>query len=176
MDGPPALTLAMEADKGKFMKDPPVKRTDGIITAKMLFKIIAQAVFMAVVVMLEYLYDFVGAGLGSVTTAVFCIFVIFQLFNAFNCRKMGGESVFKGFADNKIMLLVFGATFLFQIIITQVLCGFFGTTPMSLQTWCKIIGVCMLTVVFSEVYKLVYRSIIKAFPRKKAVKVLQNKG
>lgn len=161
MDGPPALTLAMEADRGQFMKDMPVKRTDGIITPKMLFKIILQGAFMALVVVMEYLYDFIGAGLGSTKTAVFCIFVIFQLFNAFNCRKTGRDSVFSGFADNKPMLLVFGATFLLQIVITQVLCGFFATRPLSIQTWLKIIGVCSLTVVFSECYKLAYRLIIK---------------
>ena len=159
MDGPPALTLAMEGDRGKFMNDPPVKRTDGIITPKTLIKIIFQGAFMAFVIMLEYLYDFVGAGFGRVATAVFCIFVIFQLFNAFNCRKMGGESIFSGFADNKLMLIVFGATFLLQIVITQFLCGFFGTSPLPLNVWVKIIGVCALTVVFSEGYKLVYRVI-----------------
>ncbi|MBQ7373115.1 MAG: HAD-IC family P-type ATPase [Clostridia bacterium] len=157
MDGPPALTLAMERDKGKFMNRNPVRRSDGILTKTMTARIIFQGCFMALIIMFEYLYDFLGVGLTKVPTAVFCIFVIFQLFNAFNCRKIGSESIFSGFGDNKLMVYTFGATFLFQIVMTQFLGGFIGTTPLPLNAWLKIIGVCLLTVVFSESYKLFYR-------------------
>ncbi len=157
MDGPPALTLAMEGDKGKFMNAKPVNREDGIVTFTMLVRIIFQGVFASAVIIFEYLYDFIGVGVGGITTAIFCMFVIFQLLNAFNCRKIGSESIFSGIGDNKIMLVTFGATFLFQIIITQFLCGFFGTTPLTLTVWLKIIGVCLFSVIFSEIYKFIYR-------------------
>ncbi len=161
MDGPPALTLAMEKDRGKFMNRSPVKRTDSILTPTMAMRILFQGCFMALLIMLEYLYDFLGAGVGRVSTAVFCIFVIFQLFNVFNCRKIGSESIFSGFGDNKLMVGVFGATFFFQIIMTQFLGGFFGTKPLPFVVWAKIIGVCLLTVIFSESYKLFYRILKK---------------
>ncbi len=157
MDGPPALTLAMETDKGKFMKARPVKREDSILTKSMIFQIALQGIFTALVILLEYLYDFMGVGRQNVPTVVFCAFVMFQLFNAFNCRKISSESIFSGFADNKLMLYVFGATFLFQIVITQYLCGFFATEPLSLAVWLKIIVVGLSTVIFSEGYKLFYR-------------------
>ena len=157
MDGPPALTLAMEGDKGKFMNAKPVKREDGIVTFTMLVRIIFQGAFASTVIILEYLYDFIGVGVGGITTVIFCMFVIFQLLNAFNCRKIGSESILSGIGDNKIMLATFGATFLFQIIITQFLCGFFGTTPLTFAVWLKIIGVCLFSVIFSEIYKFVYR-------------------
>lgn len=161
MDGPPALTLAMEKDRGKFMNRSPVKRTDAILTPTMAMRILFQGCFMALLIMLEYFYDFLGAGVGKVSTAVFCIFVIFQLFNAFNCRKIGSESIFSGLGDNKLMLGVFGATFFFQILMTQFLGGFFGTEPLPFVVWIKIIGVCLLTIVFSESYKLFYRILKK---------------
>lgn len=157
MDGPPALTLAMEKDKGEFMTRRPVKRSDAILTKTMCARILFQGCFMAFVIIMEYLYDFLGAGVNGVSTAVFCLFVIFQLFNAFNCRKIGSESIFSGFADNKLMLCVFSATFLFQIIMTQFLGGFFMTVPLPIDVWLKIIGVCLFTIVFSETYKLFYR-------------------
>ena len=157
MDGPPALTLAMESDKGKFMRAKPVKRDEGILTKSMIFRIALQGAFTSAVILLEYLYDFMGVGLQNIPTVVFCIFVMFQLFNAFNCRKIGRESIFNGLSDNKPMLYVFGATFLFQIVITQLLCGFFATVPLSFLTWLKIIGVSLSTVIFSEIYKLFYR-------------------
>lgn len=157
MDGPPALTLAMEADKGKFMNAKPVRREDGILTRAMVFRIALQGMFTAVIILLEYLYDFMGVGLKNIPTVVFCTFVMCQLFNAFNCRKIGSQSIFSGLADNKPMLYVFGATFLFQIVITQFLCGFFATVPLSLAIWLKIIGVSLCSVIFSEIYKLCYR-------------------
>lgn len=161
MDGPPALTLAMEADRGKFMKSRPIKRSEPILTKSMIFRIALQGVFTAIVILLEYLYDFMGVGSQNIPTVVFCMFVICQLFNAFNCRKIGSESIFLGLADNKPMLYVFGATFLFQIVITQFLCGFFATNPLSILIWLKIIGVGLLTVAFSESYKLFYRVLKK---------------
>ena len=91
----------------------------------MILRIALQGGFTGIIILLEYLYDFMGVGVQNISTVVFCTFVMFQLFNAFNCRKIGRESIFSGLADNKPMLLVFGATFLFQIIITQYLCAFF---------------------------------------------------
>ncbi|MBR2384735.1 MAG: calcium-translocating P-type ATPase, PMCA-type [Clostridia bacterium] len=172
MDGPPALTLAMEADVGKFMKSRPVKRSEPILTRSMISRIALQGVFSAIVIVLEYLYDFMGVGFQNIPTVVFCTFVMFQLFNAFNCRKIGSESIFNGLADNKLMLYVFGATFLFQIVITQFLCDFFATVPLSFVTWLKIILVSSSTITFSEIYKLFYR-ILKA--NTKSVKASANK-
>jgi Ca2+-transporting ATPase len=111
--------------------------------------------------MAQYLYDFLGVGYERVKTSVFCLFVIFQLFNAFNCRKTGSESVFVDFGRNKMMTAVFVATFLFQIVITQYLCGFFSTLPLTPIAWIKIIATCGTCVVFSEGYKLVYRIMTK---------------
>ena len=160
MDGPPALTLAMEADTGKFMKSRPVRRDEAILTSSMIFRIALQGGFTALVILLEYFYDFLGVGIQKIPTVVFCMFVMFQLFNAFNCRKIGSESVFTSLAGNKLMVYVFGATFLFQIIITQFLCGFFATVPLSLIVWLKIILISSSTVVFSEIYKFIYRAFV----------------
>jgi Ca2+-transporting ATPase len=157
MDGPPALTLAMEADTGKFMKSKPVRRDEAILTKSMIFRIALQGGFTALVILLEYLYDFMGVGAQNIPTVVFCLFVMFQLFNAFNCRKIGSESIFKDLMGNKIMLGVFALTFVFQIVITQFMCGFFGTVPLSLFAWIKIISVCLLSVIFSEICKFCYK-------------------
>ncbi len=161
MDGPPALTLGMESGGERFMTAKPVKRTDGIVTFSMLMKIILHAVFASVIVIMEYLYDFLGVGALGKETALFCLFVMFQLFNAFNCRKTGSESVFSSFGNNKPMVFVFGATFLLQILTAQVFCGFFGTVPLSPVVWGKIILTAATTIVFAESYKLVYRTLKK---------------
>ena len=167
MDGPPALTLGLERGGKDVLSRKPVKRTDGIVTPKMLVRIVAQGAYMATLIVLQYLFDFLGAGINLVPTTLFCMFVIFQLFNAFNCRKLSGESVFEAIGNNKLMVVVFAVTFAFQILITQVLGGFFKTEPLPLVLWAKIIGVCSTCVLFSEIYKLFYRLMKKNSARKK---------
>ena len=167
MDGPPALTLGLERGGKDVLSRKPVKRTDGIVTPKMLVRIVAQGAYMATLTVLQYLFDFLGAGINLVPTTLFCMFVIFQLFNAFNCRKLSGESVFESIGNNKLMVVVFAVTFAFQILITQVLGGFFKTEPLPPVIWAKIIGVCSTCVLFSEIYKLFYRLMKKNSPRKK---------
>ncbi len=167
MDGPPALTLGLERGGKDVLSRKPVKRTDGIVTPKMLVRIVAQGAYMATLTVLQYLFDFLGAGINLVPTTLFCMFVIFQLFNAFNCRKLSGESVFESIGNNKLMVIVFAVTFAFQILITQVLGGFFKTEPLPPVIWAKIIGVCSTCVLFSEIYKLFYRLMKKNSPRKK---------
>ena len=68
-----------------------------------------------------------------------------------------------------MMLVVFGVTFAFQILITQNLGGFFKTRPLPLMLWLKIIGVCSTCVLFSEVYKLFYRLAFSGKKRDAAV-------
>lgn len=157
MDGPPALTLALEtADKG-VMREKPVKRTDEVLTRTMLVKIALHGAYAAAVLIAQYKFDFLGVGSQKVPTSVFCLFVTFQLVNAFNCRKIGGESVFKGFLSNKIMVATFAATFAFQIIITQFFGEFFKIIPLCAIDWLKIAATAFTVLVFSELYKLVYR-------------------
>ncbi len=167
MDGPPALTLGLERGGKDVLSRKPVKRTDGIVTPKMFLRIVAQGAYMATLIVLQYLFDFLGAGINLVPTTLFCMFVIFQLFNAFNCRKLSGESVFESIGNNKLMVVVFAVTFAFQILIVQVLGGFFKTEPLPPALWLKIIGICSTCVLFSEVYKLFYRLMKKNSPRKK---------
>ena len=169
MDGPPALTLGTEKGGSEVLKHKPVKRTDEILTKKMMIRVVVQGAYMATLITLEYLFDFLRAGRELLPTALFCMFVMFQLFNAFNCRKLSGESIFESIGNNKLMLVVFGVTFAFQILITQNLGGFFKTRPLPLMLWLKIIGVCSTCVLFSEVYKLFYRLAFSGKKRDAAV-------
>ncbi|MGL6293904.1 hypothetical protein [Eubacterium aggregans] len=52
---------------------------------------------------------------------------------------MTPTSIFKNFFNNRLMLLVFGLTFLLQVIITQHGGIFYGTITLSLTMWLKII-------------------------------------
>lgn len=158
MDGPPALTLALESADESALSARPVKRTDGILSRSMIVKIILHGVYAAVVLLAEYAFDFLCVGSEKVLTAVFCLFVVFQLFNAFNCRAVGSESLTKSFMKNKVMVVVFALAFAFQVFTTQFVGGFFGIVPLEAVEWLKIVAVGFTTVLFAETYKFLYRA------------------
>lgn len=157
MDGPPALTLGLENHGDTFMEDKPVKRSDDIVTKKMLFRVLLHAVYICAVLILQLKLDFIGCGTKGMKTVIFSTFILFQLFNAFNARELGSVSVFSTLKSNKPMLLVFGITFLLQVILSQFLGGFFGTVALSIITWIKMIVTAFSIVLLSEIYKFIKR-------------------
>ncbi len=157
MDGPPALTLGLESASKNLMKQKPVKRTDGIVTGKMLIRIIFNGLFISAVMVCEYITGFIGGGLSERKGIIFSLFVLFQLFNAFNCRELGAESIFKSVGKNKVMVWTFALVFVLHVFIVQVGYSLFGIAPISLISWLKCIGVATTIIIISEAYKLLYR-------------------
>lgn len=157
MDGPPALTLGLENHGDTFMEDKPVKRSDDIVTKKMLFRVLLHAVYICAVLILQLKLDFIGCGSKGMKTVIFSTFILFQLFNAFNARELGSVSVFSALKSNKPMLLVFGITFLLQVVLSQFLGGFFGTVALPFITWVKMIVTAFSIVLLSEIYKFIKR-------------------
>lgn len=161
MDGPPALTLGLEPNYDDLMSRPPTKRSENIISRAMMGRIAVTAVYMSVVFLCQYVFNFMGATETQMSTVLFTMFALFQLFNAFNCRELHSTSIFKNLLKNKLMLLVVGCTFVLQILIIQFAGAFFGTVPLDLTMWGKIFGLTCSVVVLSELVKLVGRGIRK---------------
>ncbi len=157
MDGPPGLTLGLEVRGNEQMREKPVKRSDDIVTKKMLIRVLIHAVYICSILISQYKFDFIGAGKEGMKTVIFSTFILFQLFNAFNARELGSVSVFKNLKSNKPMLLVFGITFLLQVVLSQYLGGFFGTVALSFEVWLKMILTASSIVLISEIYKLIKR-------------------
>ncbi len=161
MDGPPALTLGMEGADRNLMKGKPVKRTDSIVSLKMLIRIVFNGVFVATIMVLQHLFNFLNVSKTEETNALFTLFISFQLFNAFNSRELGGESIFKGASKNKIMAYTFLAVFLLHFMIVQLLPWVFSVNPMSLKSWIKILLTASSIIFFSEVAKLLFNPLIR---------------
>lgn len=157
MDGPPALTLGFESVGDAVMKQKPVKRGENIVNRKMLLRIIFNAVFMAGTVLLQIKTNFLSVEESEKKGAVFTLFILFQLFNAFNSRKLGKESVFKGFSKNRIMIFTFTAVFLLQVLIVEAAYKVFGINPLGFITWVKLFFTASLIVAVNEAYKFAYR-------------------
>ncbi len=157
MDGPPALTLGLEPNYSDLMSRRPTARQDNIISKTMFCRIGITAVYMSVVFLCQYYFNFLGVAAEQGPTVLFTMFVLFQLFNAFNCRELHTESIFKHLFKNKLMLVVVGLTFVLQIIIIQFAGAFFGTVPLPLNVWLELFAVAVSVVVFSELIKLFLR-------------------
>ncbi len=155
MDGPPALTLGLEPIRGDLMKNKPTSRNSSIVTGIMLSNIVITGVFMSIVIILQEVYNFLGAADASKSTVVFTLFVLFQLINAFNARELGNVSIFKHIANNKTMLIVFLGTFILQFLITQFGASSFGTVPLDLTMWIKLIATSLSIVLVGEFVKFI---------------------
>lgn len=157
MDGPPALTLGLEAMDVSLMNGKPVPRSESIVTVKMLLRILIHGGYIAAVFLLQLAFNFLNVPTAETSTALFTLFVLFQLFNAFNSRELGKRSIFFGFSRNRWMPIAFGLTFLLHVFIVQFGSGLFGGAPLSLASWGKVIALASSVVVLSEVYKAIYR-------------------
>lgn len=161
MDGPPALTLGLEPIRDDLMSRKPTARSESIISREMMVRIAVNGVFMCLVCMAQMKFNFLGIGAEEVSTAVFTMFVLFQLFNALNCRELGDKSIFPNFIKNKLMLGAFVIAFALQIIITQFGGKVFGTVPLEVLDWLKVLGVSLSIIVLDEVVRLVRRLVGK---------------
>lgn len=162
MDGPPALTLGLEPNYNDLMGRQPTKRDENIVSKAMLVRIAITGIYISIVFLWQYVFNFLDATADQMPTVLFTLFALFQLFNAFNCRELHSVSIFKNLFKNKLMLLVVGCTFILQILIIQFAGGFFGTIPLDFIMWLKLFGASSSVVILSEIVKLFWRKASRA--------------
>lgn len=161
MDGPPALTLGLEPNYADLMSRKPTKRDENIISKFMLGRISITAIYMSIIFLAQYIFNFLHVPEEQMTTVLFTMFVLFQLFNSFNCRELHSESIFKHLFKNKLMLIVVGSTFVLQILIIQFAGAFFSTVPLELSMWIKLFGIAISVLILSELIKFIWRHATK---------------
>lgn len=161
MDGPPALTLGLEPVRDDIMDRPPIPRNAGIITGGMLSRIVFNGVFISSVFLLQTYFNILGGTKEQQPAILFTLFVVFQLMNAFNSRELSDRSLLKHLSKNKLMLLVFGITFLLQVVITQFGGAVYNTVPLPAGMWLKIIAAGSSVIAVAELFKLVKRLLHK---------------
>ncbi|SHE49335.1 calcium-translocating P-type ATPase, PMCA-type [Clostridium fallax] len=162
MDGPPALSLGLESLRKNLMDKKPVKRDASIITREMVFKIISNGIYMIIMLIALQSFKFLGGTLGQQETIVFSVFVLFQLFNAFNSRELGNESIISCLGKNKVMVISVLCTFVAHVLIVQFAGAVFGTVPLTLGLWIKVIVFSATIILYSEIVKALSRSFEKA--------------
>ena len=161
MDGPPALTLGMEPIRNSLMDRKPTPRNAPIVTKPMLWGILFNGLLISVLFMIQNEFNVLGCPPEQKTTVGFTLFVVFQLANAFNCRELTDQSILKNLTHNHLMLGVFALTFLLQVVITQYGGAVFGTVPLPLEMWGKVVLGGLSIIPIYEIFKLIKRLIKK---------------
>lgn len=161
MDGPPALALGLEPIRNSVLKRKPVNRKSSIITGVMLKTIVMNALLISGIILVQMLFNPLGATPEEMETVLFGLFAFCALFNAFNCREIGASSILPYFMANKTALQVISVTAIAQLIFMQVFNRFFNTVPLGFSLWVKIIVVCFSVIVINEIVKWVIRLIYK---------------
>jgi len=169
MDGPPALSLGLEPVRDAVLNRKPTNRNASIITKQMLQSMIANALYITCIIMIQMKFDILGAGFpkegatgpNEMQTVLFALFAFSALFNAFNCREFGTDSIIPNITKNSIFLKIITITAVAQIFVTEVFSKFFNAVPLSITMWLKIIVLASLIIVVNEVVKLVMKPFIK---------------
>ena len=87
MDGPPAQSLGVEPVDPAVMLQPPRKRSDSILTASLLRRVISSGLLILLGTLTVFVHELQdGVVTRRDTTMTFTTFVFFDLFNALVCR------------------------------------------------------------------------------------------
>ena len=168
MDGPLALSLALEERPLKNSGVRPVKRSADILGKKMLARIFIHALITCLGVCLQQAYNYLDCAPIKESAVVVTMFVFFQVFNAVNCRETGRRSALKDLFNNKLLIVMLVLTFSLHVVIISFMPWFFGTQSLSFGMLLKIALICALIIPFNELYKAIYRKLnVKGFRLKK---------
>ncbi len=158
MDGPPAQSLGVEAVEPEVTRRPPRPRSEPIITASLLRRVVlAAAVIVAGT--LAVFWREVGDGPGHTrrdTTMTFTTFVMFDMFNALSCRA-SERSVFSiGFFSNPFFCFAVGGSLLGQLAVVYAppLQAVFQTEALAGADWARIVAITSTVLWVDEGVKL----------------------
>ena len=157
MDGPPAITLSMEAFHEGLMEKPPRKKNSPILTSPLYLSMLIGGIAMGLGTYI--LFTKIGGSIDYARTAAFTLFVTYQLVNVLNCRSFD-QSIFKiKFFENKNLLLAITASFVLQVAVVYVpfLQGFFHTVPLAFKDWLIIVPSAFSILAVDEIRKYFVR-------------------
>ena len=159
MDGPPAVSLALDAARAGIMNDAPRRRSEPVLPWSRLGRVASFGLVMMVGTLgvMHYALRH-GQGADALTLA-FTTFVLFQFFNVFNARVEFGSTFTRGFFRNRMLWLSLTAVVGMQVLAVHwpPAQTVFGTTDLSLGQWAMAIGVASSVLILEELRKVAQR-------------------
>jgi Ca2+-transporting ATPase len=159
MDGPPAVSLALDAARPGIMDEPPRPSTVSLLPQTRLLKIVAYGITMMVGTLAILYYGIRSGTEAHAITLAFTTFVLFQFFNIFNARVEYGTSINQQFFSNRMLWLSLLGVIVLQIIAVQwhPAQTIFSTTSLSAADWFTAIAVASSILLLEESRKFVGR-------------------
>lgn len=142
MDTLAAIALGGEPALHRFMKEPPVRREENILTRNMITAVLWNGLFITFFAVFFLKFDpvkelFLRNGVPDEAvfmTAFFNIFIFQILFNAFNVRSEG-LNIFEHIRDNMRFLQVMAMIFILQVVFTYIGGSILRTTALNISEW-----------------------------------------
>jgi|RhiMetdeSRZDD1v2_1073273.scaffolds.fasta_scaffold14287_4 Ca2+-transporting ATPase len=156
MDGPPAVSLALDAPRPGLMTEAPRPRDVPLLPFPRLVKIIAFGLTMMAGTLLVLHYGLRTGSEARALTLAFTTFVLFQFFNVFNARVEEGSAFNQRFFDNPMLWWCLSAVLGLQIIVVNwgPAQELFNTLSLSLRDWVLAACVASSVLFFEETRKL----------------------
>lgn len=153
----PAFGLCVERGVEDIMRRPPRDPKEEILTPHMRSRIFfaGMVVFAIAFSLFAFEYYIRNSALAKAQTVAFAGIIMAELFHAFNARSFR-LSIFKiGFFSNKtlVYLMAFSVLSTVSVIYLPFLQNIFGTVPLGLADWERILAASSLVIVAVEIEK-----------------------
>ncbi|GJP61662.1 hypothetical protein CLOP_g18812 [Closterium sp. NIES-67] len=151
-----ALALATEPPSDKLLQQPPVGRSQDLVSAAMWRNIIGQSVYQLSLLCalwfkgMEVLQlpgppgvprviakggEEISVGEMQLVTIIFSSFVFMQIFNQLNSRKLEEWNVFEGLLVNRLFVLIVSIELSVQVLLVELLGQFAGCVRLTITQW-----------------------------------------
>ena len=162
MDGPPAVSLALDAARDGIMGSAPRRRAEPVLPWLRLVRIAAFGMTMMAGTLAVLYYAMHTGHQSSAPTLCFTTFVLFQFFNVFNARVEHGSTFSAGFFKNRMLWASLAAVLGLQILAVHwpPAQSIFGTTALTALQWTVAIGVASSVLLLEEGRKALVRLVL----------------
>ena len=156
MDGPPAVSLALDAARPGIMHEPPRPKAQQLLTLPRIAKVAVFGITMATGTLAVMAYAVSQDMAAKAPTLAFTTFVLFQFFNVFNSRVERGTAFNRYFFNNTMLWTALSGVIVLQIIAVEWLPAqsIFGTQPLDLMDWALAVAVASSILLLEESRKL----------------------
>lgn len=167
-DGSPAIALGTEPSEPDIMNKPPRDPRQSIFSDT-LGLMLGTSILLAIISFTLFWIILLNSGDGwpptdtaiisKARTMIFGMIVFFELFLAYSIRSLYSSLMKIGLLKNKFLLiaLVAEAIVVFAIMNIPVLQNVFSLVMLELNDWILLLGLSVLGLVYSEVFKFIKR-------------------
>jgi Ca2+-transporting ATPase len=158
MDGPPAMTLGLEAARPGIMQEPPRRADAPILSLRRFGLLLLYGLMMAAGTLALFHYA-QPHGQTYALTLAFTTFVLFQFFNVFNARTEHGSTFNGQFFSNGRLWLALGVVLGLQALVVQWSPAqlIFHTKALSAPDWALAVAVASSILLLEEGRKLLLK-------------------